>query len=307
METVLKTTDLTKIYGGKRVVDKVNMTVRRGDIYGFIGKNGAGKTTLIKMMTGLVAPTSGSFELFGATASAEQRRRIGAMIEAPALHPSMSAKDNLELYLRLLGISSKNRAEEVLEMVGLTDTGTKKTKSFSMGMKQRLGIAIALLGNPDFLVLDEPINLLDPTGMKQIRELLQRLNRENGITILMSSHILGEMSKIATCYGIINNGSLVDEFSAGDLENRCKRCLKIKVDDTRRATNILETILNTSNYDVLPDNTIRLFDMLDETGFVNSELVTNGVSVEGLAVTGQDLEGYFMELMGGAGIVGAKG
>lgn len=306
METVLETKNLSKLYGGKCVVNKVNMTIRRGDIYGFIGKNGAGKTTLIRMVSGLASPSSGTIELFGSKNLVEQRRRIGSMIESPALHLGMTAKDNLEIYINLLGITEKNKADKVLEMVGLINTGSKKVKSFSMGMKQRLGIAVALLGNPDFLILDEPINLLDPTGIKEIRELFLKLNKENGITILISSHILGELSKIATCYGILNNGLLVDQFCASDLEYRCKRCLKIKVDDTRRATNILETILNTTNYDVLPNNTIRLFDMLDDAGFVNSELVSNGISVEGLATVGQDLEGYFIELMGGAGIAEQK-
>lgn len=299
MENVLKTNNLSKAFHGKYAVNNVNMTVQKGDIYGFIGKNGAGKTTLMRMVAGLAAATSGSFELFEDTIPGRQRIRTGCVIEHPSIYPGMTAKENLEVYRRLIGIPDKKSVDEILHIVGLLDTGKKKAKNFSMGMKQRLGIGIALLGNPDFLILDEPINGLDPTGIIEIRDLLLMLNQEQNITILISSHILGELYKIATCYGIINEGILVEEFSKQELESRCRRCLKIQVDQVKKAVNILETFIGIRNYEVLTQNTIRIFDHLDEAGAINSELSGHGVVVESLAIVGQDLEEYFMERMGG--------
>ncbi|WP_455714170.1 ABC transporter ATP-binding protein [Anaerosporobacter sp.] len=298
MEYVLQTNNLSKVYAGKYVVDHVNMNIKRGDIYGFIGKNGAGKTTLIRLIAGLALPTQGDIQLFGSTGLDEQRRRIGTTIENPALYPSMTARQNLEYYVRLYGIPEKDAVDNILELVGLENTNKKKSKNFSLGMKQRLSIAISLLGNPDFLMLDEPTNGLDPFGIKQMRELLLELNKK-GITILISSHILGELSKIATVYGIINNGVLVEEFNKNDLEERCKRCIKIKVDDTRKAITIIEDKLSTVEFDVLPDNIIRLFSHTEQVSEVNKQLVLGDVAVESIALAGQDLEGYFVELMEG--------
>ncbi|NLJ16074.1 MAG: ATP-binding cassette domain-containing protein [Clostridiales bacterium] len=298
MNTILKTSGLTKVYAGKKVVSQVNMTVKQGDIYGFIGENGAGKTTLIRMVSGLAATSEGSIELFGSKSLNQHRKRIGTIIEYPAVHVNLSAKENLAIYSRLLGVNDNKKIENILEIIGLNDVGSKNVKKFSLGMKQRLGIGIALIGNPDFLMLDEPINGLDPSGIKEMRELFQRLNREMGITILISSHILGELSKIATRYGIIKKGVLIDEFKSEELYDRCKRSLKISVDNPARAANILETILGTKQFDVLENNYIRVFDMLDRPEIVNKELVTNGVSVYSLQMAGQDLEDYFMNLMG---------
>jgi ABC-2 type transport system ATP-binding protein len=296
MEYVLQTNNLSKIYAGKYVVDHVNMNIKRGDIYGFIGKNGAGKTTLIRMVAGLALPTQGDMRLFGSTQLGEQRKRIGTTIENPALYPSMTARQNLEYYVKLYGIPEKDAVDNILELVGLQGTNKKKSKNFSLGMKQRLAIAIALLGNPDFLMLDEPTNGLDPFGIKQMRELLLELNKK-GITILISSHILGELSKIATVYGIINNGVLVEEFNKNELMERCKRCIKIKVDDTRKAITIIEDKLGTVEFDVLPDNIIRLFSHTDKVSEVNKQLVLGDVAVDSIGLVGQDLEGYFVELM----------
>lgn len=296
MEYVLQTNNLTKKYAGKCVVDHVNMNIKRGDIYGFIGKNGAGKTTLIRMVAGLALPTQGDMRLFGSTELNEQRRRIGTTIENPALYPNMTAKQNMEYYVRLYGVPEKDVIDNILELVGLQNTGKKKSKNFSLGMKQRLAIAIALLGNPDFLMLDEPTNGLDPFGIKEMRELLLDLNKK-GITILISSHILGELSKIATVYGIINNGVLVEEFNKHELAERCERCIKIKVDDTRKAITIIEEKLGIIEYDVLPDNTIRLFNNTDKVSEVNKQLVLGDIAVESITHVGQDLEGYFVELM----------
>lgn len=297
-EYVLKTEKLTKIYGKHAVVNEVSMHVKKGDIYGFIGKNGAGKTTFMKMVCGLAAPASGNMELFGKTDLEVQRKRIGALIENPGVYPNMTAYENLDIVRRNFGIVDKKCVSKMLEFVGLSDAGTKKVKAFSMGMKQRLGIAISLLRNPDFLVLDEPINGLDPEGIKEIRDLLLKLNKERNVTILISSHILGELSKLATRYGIIRDGILIDEFDAESLTERCKRCLKIVVDDVGLASNILEESLGIYNYDVLENHVIRIFEKLEETAMVNRILVMGGVALTESYLAGQDLEGYFMDLLG---------
>lgn len=301
MEYVLQTHALTKIYSGRKVVNQVNMHVRRGDIYGFIGKNGAGKTTFMRLVTGLAQPTAGTLTLFDGKKYHAGGACTGCSIESPALYPNLTAIQNLEVFRRTLGVPEKDCVEKLLAITGLQDTGKKTVRHFSMGMKQRLSIAIALLGSPDFLILDEPINGLDPTGIRDIRDLLVRLNKEHGITLLISSHILGELSKIATCYGVINQGILVDEFTAQELQNRCRRCLRIQVDDVKKACCILETETGSMQYDVLPDGVIRLFDHLDRPAEINAALVSRGINVSALTLTGQDLEGYFMELMGGAG------
>jgi len=301
-EYVLRTYGLTKTYSNKAVVDNVNMTIKKGDIYGFIGKNGAGKTTFIRMITGLVAPKNGQIEMFSQKAEkglCEARRRLGCIIEMPALYLNMTAAGNMEHRRKLLGIPDKDCIKNVLNTVGLSDAGKKKVKNYSLGMKQRLGIAIALLGNPDFLILDEPINGLDPAGIVEIRDLLIRLNQEKGITILISSHILGELSKLVTCYGVICNGQLIEEFSAKELEVRCKNHLRIRVDNVKKASCVLETIIGTTNYDVQQDNLIRLYEFFDKAGVITTELAKNDVVVEEIFQAGQDLEDYFIKLMGG--------
>ena len=298
MEYVLKTTGLTKQYGRHTVVDHVDMHVGKGDIYGFIGKNGAGKTTFMRMVAGLASPAEGSMELFGSTALEKQRLRVGSLIEQPGLYGKMTARENLEVVRRSLGITERHAVDDMLEFVRLSDTGKKKVKNFSMGMKQRLGIAIALFCSPDFLILDEPINGLDPAGIKEIRDLLLRLNQERQMTILISSHILGELSKIATRYGIIKDGALIEEFDAKELELRCQRCLKLIVDNAERAAAILEEKCHITNYDVPQDGVIRIFDGLDRSWAVNRELIQQGVKLKESYLAGQDLEGYFMDLLG---------
>lgn len=298
MDYILKTENLTKVYGKKKVVNAVSMHVKKGDIYGFIGKNGAGKTTFMRMVAGLAAPNEGEMELFGKKDLEKQRVRIGTLIENPGVYPNMTARDNLEIARRSYGITDKNAVDEMLAFVGLADTGKKKVKHFSMGMKQRLGIAIALFKNPDFLILDEPINGLDPAGIKEIRDLLLKLNQEKQITILISSHILGELSKVATRYGIIRDGSLIEEFAAEELSEKCCRCQKLAVDDTQKASVLLEEKLHITEYDVPEPGVLRIFGHLDETAKVNRELIESGVEVVESYLAGQDLEGYFMELLG---------
>ncbi|MFT4146555.1 MAG: ATP-binding cassette domain-containing protein [Mobilitalea sp.] len=297
MEFVLQTNGLTKMFGSKAAINNINLNVKKGDIYGFIGRNGAGKTTLIRLASGLAKPSSGSIRLFESDDLDKQRRRTGTMIENPAVFPNLTAKQNLEYYCLLLGLDSKNTLNDMLGLVGLGDTGRKKAKNFSLGMKQRLAIAIALLGNPEFLMLDEPINGLDPTGIKEIRDLVLTLNRERDITILISSHILGELSKMATRYGVINNGIMVDEFTNKDLEKRCVAELEIKVDNTEKTGEILRNTLNITDYRIIAENTMRIACETDKAGIINMELAKNGVTVMSSMTVGQDLEDYFMQLM----------
>ena len=299
MEHVLVTENITKVYGKNKVVNGVCMHVEKGAIYGFIGKNGAGKTTFMRMVAGLAAPTEGTIELFGSDNLEKQRTRIGTLIENPGIYPNMTAKENLEVIRKTFGIADTDAVDKMLRFVGLGDAGKKKVKNFSMGMKQRLGIAISLLRNPDFLILDEPINGLDPEGIREIRELLLKLNQEQGITILISSHILGELSKIATHYGIIRDGVLIEEFRADELIRRCRRCHRIVTDDVELAVHILEEKLQIADFDVPEQGTVRIFEHLNETAHINRELVLGGVNVRESYLAGQDLEGYFMELLGG--------
>ncbi len=297
MEYVLQTEGLTKRYGQVNVVDEVSMHVEKGSIYGFIGKNGAGKTTFMRMAAGLAEPTAGAMLLFGCKELEKARRRIGTLIEEPGAYPGMTARENLEVLRRSFGITEKKRVEEMLALTGLSDTGKKKVKNFSMGMKQRLGIAISLMRNPDFLILDEPMNGLDPAGIREVRELLLKLNREKQITILVSSHILDELSRIATHYGIIREGRLIQEFGASDLEKRCRRCLKLVVEKPEAAAAALEE-LSIQNYDVPQPGMLRVFEGLEDTARINRALVEKGIALKESYLAGQDLEGYFMELVG---------
>ena len=297
MEYVLQTEGLTKVFGKRAAVNGINLNVRKGDIYGFIGRNGAGKTTLIRMVAGLAKITRGNITLFEEENLDFQRGKTGTMIENPAVFPHMTAKQNLHYYALLLGLDTKKEVEEKLALVGLQNTGKKKAKNFSLGMKQRLAIAIALLGDPEFLMLDEPINGLDPSGIKEIRELILRLNQERKITILISSHILGELSKIATRYGVINNGVMVTEFTNEDLHLYCKGVLEIKVDDAEAAKKVVEEVIDPGLIELIDQNTLYITDELDKAGIINMELAKNSILVHSSAVIGQDLEAYFMQLM----------
>ena len=301
-EYILQTFGLTKKYGEVTSVSNLNMKIKKGDIYGFIGRNGAGKTTTIRMITGLVTPTSGEIELFSHKGGKNINAglpRIGSIIEHPALYTDFTAFENMELRGKLLGIPDKKAIHNILETVELSEVGKKKVKNFSLGMRQRLGLALALLGNPDFLILDEPINGLDPEGIVEMRKLLKRLNEEQGITILISSHILGELSKLATRYGVINDGTLVEEFTAKELELKCRRYLRLKVSDSSVASFIMEDIFKTTNFEVQPDNVIKLYDLIDMSGEICLELAKNNVKIYSIESKGNDLEDYFMKLMGG--------
>ncbi|MGD7024013.1 ABC transporter ATP-binding protein [Rossellomorea vietnamensis] len=301
-EFVLTTGQLSKRYQKNMALDKVSVKIEKGAIYGFIGQNGAGKSTLIRVVTGLAYPTSGTFELFGKNSERdiiEARKRIGTIIEGPALYPQMTAKENLEAHRLLRGIPGKECIDKTLKLVGLQDTGKKKAKNFSLGMKQRLGLAIALLGDPEFLILDEPINGLDPMGVVEIRELLKKLNREYGITILISSHILSELHLLATHYGIIHKGELLEQLSAKELHEKCQQYLHIKVDDPSKAATIIESRLATQEFEVMPNGTIKLFASVDSPGKVSKILTNEGLVIEEFMPMGEDLESYFSRRIGG--------
>lgn len=299
MENVLQTVDITKKFAKKTAVSSVNMTIKKGDIYGFIGRNGAGKTTLIKMLVGLSSPTSGSIELFGSKHLNKARHKIGTVIEAPAFVPNLSARQNMLIQWKLLGSKDKSIIDKTLKLVGLSDVGRKKVKKFSLGMKQRLGIAMTLMGDPEFLILDEPTNGLDPEGIVEVRNMLKQINQEKGLTILISSHILGELSKLATRYGIINDGVLIDEFTKDELVTRCQSSLIVKVNDANRASEVLKGALNTDKFTVVNENTLEVFDFIDTPGVVTSALAKNDVVVDLISKKSVDLEEYFMNVIGG--------
>ena len=297
MEYVLQTHDLTKIFGRHTAVDHVNMNIEKGEIYGFIGRNGAGKTTLMRMVLSLAFPSSGSIELFGEKDIKKVGNRIGSLIEAPRLYKNCTARENLERFSILYG-SDRKKVPEILEFVGLAQTGSKPAGKFSLGMRQRLGIAIAMLNDPELMILDEPVNGLDPEGMKEVRSLIQKLNRERGITVLISSHLLEELSKLVTRYGIINNGQLLEEISADDLEKNCTHCLRVSVDDIEKSKSLLTQIVPEQDIQVA-DGKLRLMSHLEESGEINRLLVQNGVMVRSLEVQTDSLEDYFMKRIGG--------
>lgn len=300
MDYLLSTDALTKQYGSCKAVDGVSMHVRRGGIYGLIGQNGAGKTTLMKMISGLAIPTSGSFSLFGqpCDGSSPRMSRVGLLIEHPGFYAGMSAEENMKLKCIALGVRHKETVGRLLETVGLSDTGKKPVRSFSLGMKQRLGIALALVGNPDLLILDEPINGLDPQGIAEVREMLLRLNREQNITLIISSHILEELSKIATEYGIIHKGVLVRELSREQLLSECSDRIELKTDDTSRACTALEG-LGITCYKVVDPDTIHIFDLTADCGNITMTLAQNGVKTSSVFVKNGTLEDYFISLTGG--------
>lgn len=246
MEYVLTTSALSKTYRKFEALKDLTMHIPKGAIYGFVGRNGAGKTTLIRVICGLQEPTSGDYTLYGISNKdrriSKARRRMGAVVETPSIYLDMTAEENLKQQALVLGVPNYDSIPEILKLVGLENTGKKKARNFSLGMKQRLGIAVALIGNPDFIVLDEPINGLDPQGIVEIRELILKLNREHGITVLISSHILGELSKLATHYGFIEKGHIVKEISAEELEAACRKCLKVDVSDTKILAQVLDKL-----------------------------------------------------------------
>ena len=300
---ILQAHSLTKKYRHTVALDHIDLQIEKGKIYGFIGQNGAGKTTFLRLVTGLAFQTSGTLDLWGKSSAKdlqEQRKRIGCMIETPALFPAMTAYQNMEIQRIQRGIPDKTVIEKTLNMVSLKDTGKKSVRNFSLGMRQRLGIAIALLNTPEFLILDEPINGLDPAGIVEVRNLLKSLNKEYGMTILVSSHILEELYQTATEFILIDKGKIIEEISDQELNERCKRHIAIKATDPQKALLVLEEKLHTENFKLLPDGTIRLYDYLDDLEKVAAVLSDEHILVTGLSVSGDTLEDYFLSKIGGS-------
>lgn len=300
MDYVLQTQGLTKRYRRGKALDGLTMAVPKGAIYGLVGKNGAGKTTLIRLICGLQEPSSGSYSLYGVSNDRKEllriRRRMGAVVETPSIYLNMSARENLEQQALILGLPSLAGLGELLELVGLENAGSKKAGHFSLGMRQRLGLAVALVGDPDFLVLDEPTNGLDPQGIVDMRELILKLNRERQVSFLISSHILGELSRTATHYGIIDQGRMVKELSAQELENICRKRSIIRVTDTAALARTLDDLH--VEYKILSDSEAELFAKLNVTRLA-AALSEAGCEILDLREKDENLEGYFLSLVGG--------
>ena len=295
---IVETVRLTKKFKHQTVVNDVNMKVKKGAIYGFIGRNGAGKTTTLKMICGLSKPTSGEIHLFNDTHKEFVYKSIGALIENVGAYPDMTAKENMMLKATGLGLSDKRKVNELLELLNLNHTEGKKVKHFSLGMKQRLGIALALLGNPDLLILDEPTNGLDPEGIREIRNTILKLNEEKGITFIISSHILGELDKIATHYGIIKDGELLEQISQKELKEKCRNYLALVVDDVKKAVFVLEQQLKITDYELMENGEIHIYTE-DDSKYINEELLKNSIHISQIFFQKQDLESYFLEKIGG--------
>ena len=301
-QTIIEVKNLEKKYMKQKAVDDVSFQIKEGMICGLIGPNGAGKTTIMKMLGGLVLPTGGSMTLFGGSSEeelAKARSRMSFMIETPYAKEKMSARENLEKQRLQKGIPNKERIDEVLEIVGLTDTGKKPVQKFSLGMRQRLGIANALLTKPEIMILDEPVNGLDPEGIVEIRELLLKLNREEHITILISSHILSELSLLCTDYLFINKGKLLENVSARDLKRICKEYYHIGTDNNSLALAILQEKLGMTEYEVERDGSIRLFEKLEDVRTISKTLFEGGVIPTTLHMNEANLEQYYMNMVGG--------
>ena len=301
MEYVLTTRGLCKNYRNCKALNGLTMHVPRGSIYGFVGRNGAGKTTLIRLICGLQAPSHGSYTLYGARNTMpgiyRARRRMGAVVETPSIYLDMSAEDNLKQQYRVLGIPGFDGVKELLQLVGLADTGKKTARHFSLGMRQRLGIAVALAGDPDFLVLDEPANGLDPQGIIEMRELILRLNRERQITVLISSHILDELSRLATHYGFIDGGRMLREISAEQLEEACRKCLRVEVSDTSLLARALDGMQ--LEYKILSDTIADVFAKLSISE-LDRALEAQGCELISMRERSESLESYYVNLVGGA-------
>lgn len=300
MNYILTTENLTKKYGNHFAAKGINIHVKEGGIYGLIGRNGAGKTTILRIISGLSLPTDGYYSICGKTGKAldEERRKVGALIENPGLYPDMTAYENLQLKCIAMGKNNKEYINELLAMVGLTKAAKKKTREFSLGMRQRLGIALALAGDPEILVLDEPINGLDPQGIAEVREILSKLSEEKGITIIISSHILDELAKIADSFGIIHEGKLIDEMTIEQLEERCSEFVTLRTANNAKAGEIL-TQLGIVRYEQIDDATIKIAESIERTEEIVEHLVKANVGVKEIFINHFTLEEYYLNLTGG--------
>ena len=297
--TVIKLRDISKKRGQTEILNHLNMTVYQKDIYGFIGQNGAGKSTTMKIIMSLIEETQGQLELFDSLDNQINRSRIGAIIENPAFYPYMTAYENLKYYVQYKGIVEINSIEKVLKMVGLENVRKKKYKNYSLGMKQRLGLALALINNPDLLILDEPLNGLDPQGIVELREILSHLNKKYGITMLISSHILDELEMIATRYGFIHQGQMIEEITAEKLQEKLKKYISLDVENIGLASITLEQKLHTENFKVMDDHTIYLYDFVNESSQVATTLIQEGVILNKMNISNVSLENYYLSLIKG--------
>lgn len=300
-DIIVKSDKLTKVYGSTTALKEADITIKRGSIYGLVGNNGAGKTTFLKILAGQIFPTGGSFCLMGAESEKEMRevrKRTGAIIENPGFYPKLTAKQNLEYYRIQRGIPGKRVVDDILEQVGLSGAAKRKYENLSMGMKQRLGLGLALMGEPELLILDEPINGLDPAGIIEIRKLLLKLNQENNVTILISSHILTELENIATDYGFLNKGELVEQITAENLREKCRSYLEIKVTDAAAYAALLETEMLCSDYKVLPGGVIHILEHVDHVGDYSALAVRHGIGLLSFDMKEINLENYYMSLIG---------
>ena len=305
MNMVLQTVGLTKQYGSQFAVQDLNMNVEKSKIYGLWGRNGAGKTTALRMVTGLLQPTRGEVRLFGEkmrTPTKQVFGRIGALIESPAFYENLTARENLRIISDLRGTQSPSSITDALQLVDLEKETRKKVKQFSLGMKQRLGIAMAMMHNPEFIILDEPTNGLDPIGIQQIRLLIKKLSAENGVTVLISSHILSEIEQMADTVGFIDKGILVEELTMEEIRHRNRHYVKLTVSNVKRAVPILEKELAVNDFEILNDNEIKVFQLDGNLENMNRALVTNGIGVSELSVKKGNLEEYFLKLTGGVSI-----
>lgn len=300
MEYVLTTQGLSKSYKDFKALDNVSLHIPKGAIYGFVGKNGAGKTTLIRLICGLQKPTAGTYALYGKAYSDEEiqqsRRRMGAVVETPSIYGELTAEDNLREQYKVLGLPSEKGIADLLQLVGLQDTGKKKAKNFSLGMKQRLGIAIALAGDPDFLVLDEPVNGLDPQGIIEMRELILKLNRQEQITVLISSHILDELSRLATHYGFIDGGRMIKEITAEELADACRKCVHAEVSDTKALARVLDKM--NIEYKIASDREADIFARINVSELA-MDLAEENCQIISMQEKDESLESYFVSLVGG--------
>ena len=300
MDYILTARSLGKRYKNFKALNDFSIHVPKGAIYGFVGKNGAGKTTFIRLVCGLQEPSAGSYAIYGTENNdpgiSRCRRRMGAVVETPSIYQDMTAEDNLKEQYRIIGLPSFDSIPELLRLVGLENTGKKKAKHFSLGMKQRLGIAIALAGNPDFLILDEPVNGLDPQGIIEVRELILKLNREKGITFLISSHILDELSRLATHYGFIDSGHMVKEMSAAELDTACRKCIRVQVSDVRALSRVLDEM--DLEYSILSDTMADIFAKINVSQLALA-LAEQGCDIISLDEREESLESYYVNLIGG--------
>ena len=300
MEMMLTVQDLTKRYHDFKALDHFSMNVEKGAIYGFVGRNGAGKTTLIRTICGLQAPSQGTYTLLGRKHNdpkiAKSRRKMGAVIETPSLYRELNARENLEVQLRMLGLAESAEIDRLLALVGLSEAGRKKVKDFSLGMRQRLAMAVALAGDPDFLVLDEPVNGLDPQGIIEVRELILKLNQKHQVTVMISSHNLDELARLATVYGFIDHGRMVKEIAADELEKTCRKCVELSVGSVEAAVETLES--TGADYRVTAADTVEVYGEIGLSDLL-LKLAQNGCAVLSMKARDESLESYYLSLVGG--------